>query len=99
MIAVAFSVIGEIWDYFDSSQRGAKRFLITSSDIHKQLGSISDYALHKSTYVGATENQPPYREYLYLVKGEKMKARVIIRVDSPTEGGEEHFSLVEIRPD
>lgn len=98
--AIAFSVIGQIWDYFDSSQKGAEHFLTTSSDIRDRVGSGLVYSRYKSYYFDATGNQPAYRKYLYIVKGDKMKARVTIRVDLPTEaGGKEHYSLVEIRPD
>jgi hypothetical protein len=100
VVAVAFSVIGQIWDYFDSSLKGAEHLLTTSSDIRDRVGSGLVYSRYKSYYFSATGNQPAYREYLFIVKGDKMKGRVTIRVDLPTEaGGKEHYSLVEIRPD
>lgn len=95
--AIIISVINEVWYLFDSSQKQASIFLMTNREVKEQLGTISSHALHKTTYVDATENEPPYREYLYLVKGSKMKARVIIRVDPRADKGIEHYSIVEIR--
>jgi hypothetical protein len=96
--AVAMSILGDIWDYHDTSQRGAETFLLTDSAIRDQIGTISAYGLHKRYYFGATGDKPPYREYLYLAKGSKMKAFVTIRVDQPLKDGEPHYSVAEIRP-
>jgi len=97
--AATMSILIEAWDYFDSSRRGAETFLLTDSTIRDQIGAISAYGLHKRYYFEATGDKPPYREYLYLAKGSKMKAFVTIRVDQPLKDGEPHYSVAEIRPD
>lgn len=97
--AIAMSVFNEVLDYFDSSRRGAETFLLTDSAIRDQIGAISAFGLHKRFYYEATGDKLPYREYLYLAKGSKMKAFVTIRVEQPPKDGEPHYSVAEIRPD
>lgn len=97
--AAVMSILGEIWDHLDTSQRGAETFLLSDSAIQDQVGEITAHTLYKRRYIGATGDKPPYREYLYMAKGGKMKAFVTIRVDPPPKDGEPHYSVAEIRPD
>lgn len=97
--AATMTIVIAVWDYFDSSRRGAETFLLTDNWIRDQIGAISNYGLYKRYYFGATGDKPPYREYLYLAKGTKRKAFVTIRLDHSQKDGEPQYSVAEIRSD
>lgn len=94
--AIAMSALLKGLDYFDSGQREALHLLLTSKEVIEQVGVISDYSLHKRYYIGHGGQTPPYREYLYLAKGEKMRAFVTIRMDGVNEG-QRRYSVTRIQ--
>ncbi len=100
IFAAVFSTISVVWHHFDKVQSRAEKFLASNSDIQEQLGSNLTYSRLRILFINATEKQQAYREYHYLVEGDRKKrARVIIRVDQLKQSEEkEQYSIAEIRP-
>lgn len=97
---MAMSLFITFLDSQDSSKRGAEKFLITNNDIRDHVGNVSSYDLHTRRFFGAAGNRSPYREYIFVVKGDKMNAKITICADQISEdGGKVQYSVIEIQQD
>ncbi|WP_374336326.1 hypothetical protein [Methyloversatilis sp.] len=94
--AIVASILLHGLDYFDSAQRDAVRFIQGDSEIRDQVGVILSQSLYKRYYVGPTESSGPYREYIYLVKGEKAQVLVTVRADRSTNS-QYQFAITKIK--
>ena len=77
--AFAFSSITQYQFAHDTTIQGAEEFIRNSPTTTDSLGKIKNIKLTKSLeYDGVSDKEEPYRQYSYLVNGDKAQALVVV---------------------
>ena len=70
---VAISVIGAILDARDPILPEAEDFLKSSEQVRNLVGNVRSYSLHNRVYSKGSDDELPYRKYLFISKAIKRR--------------------------